>query len=128
MSRFESRWNPQAPAAQQRRAAVLARLATLRTLEDRAAAASARSRPVFEKRGQLLPRERVALLLDPGSANARFTNPVNDPALLPIIVEQTRLNNHLGEFQVAFMDYVSAVEQATMDQEHTEAAAQASFA
>ncbi len=43
-------------------------------------------------------------------------------------VEQTRLNNHLGEFQVAFMDYVSAVEQATMDQEHTEAAAQASFA
>lgn len=86
MSRFESRWNPQAPAAQQRRAAVLARLATLRTLEDRAAAASARSRPVFEKRGQLLPRERVALLLDPGSAwlplasLAGYLHDVKDPA------------------------------------------------
>lgn len=86
MSRFESRWNPQAPAALQRREAVLARLAALRALEDRAAAASARSRPVFEKRGQLLPRERVALLLDPGSAwlplatLAGYLHDVKDPA------------------------------------------------
>ena len=86
MSRFESRWNPQAPAALQRREAVLARLAALRALEDRAAAASARSRPVFEKRSQLLPRERVALLLDPGSAwlplatLAGYLHDVTDPA------------------------------------------------
>src|SRR5205085_4040653 len=30
-------------------------------------AAAAKSRPVFDKRGQLLPRERVALLLDAGA-------------------------------------------------------------
>ncbi len=59
--------NPQNPQAAERREAMLARIARLRALEDRAAQASARSRPVFEKRGQLLPRERVALLLDPGA-------------------------------------------------------------
>ncbi|MDP2817283.1 MAG: carboxyl transferase domain-containing protein [Polaromonas sp.] len=46
---------------------MLARIAALRALEDRAAQASAKSKPVFDKRGQLLPRERVALLLDPGT-------------------------------------------------------------
>jgi geranyl-CoA carboxylase beta subunit len=46
---------------------MLDRIAQLRALEDRAAAASAKSKPVFDKRGQLLPRERVALLLDPGT-------------------------------------------------------------
>src|SRR4051812_26661931 len=45
---------------------MLSRIAQLRALEERAAAASAKSKPVFDKRGQLLPRERVALLLDPG--------------------------------------------------------------
>jgi geranyl-CoA carboxylase beta subunit len=64
---FESSFNPQSPQAQRRREAMLARLAQLRALEDRAAQASARSKPVFDKRGQLLPRERVALLLDPGA-------------------------------------------------------------
>ena len=66
MPTFQSTWNAQGAIAQQRREAMLARIAQMRALEDRAAAASARSRPVFEKRGQLLPRERVALLLDPG--------------------------------------------------------------
>ena len=37
-----------------------------RTLEERTRAASAKAAPLFEKRGQLLPRERVARLLDPG--------------------------------------------------------------
>ncbi len=64
---FESSFNPQSPQAQQRREAMLARIAQLRALEDRAAQASAKSKPVFDKRGQLLPRERVALLLDPGT-------------------------------------------------------------
>ena len=64
---FESCFNPQSPQAQQRRDAMLARIAQLRALEDRAAQASAKSKPVFDKRGQLLPRERLALLLDPGA-------------------------------------------------------------
>ena len=46
---------------------MLARIAQLRALEDRATAKSAEAKPVFDKRGQLLPRERVALLLDPGA-------------------------------------------------------------
>jgi geranyl-CoA carboxylase beta subunit len=37
-----------------------------RALEERTRAASARALPLFERRGQLLPRERVARLLDPG--------------------------------------------------------------
>jgi len=37
-----------------------------RAIEARTRAASARAAPLFEKRGQLLPRERLARLLDPG--------------------------------------------------------------
>ncbi|WP_312760634.1 carboxyl transferase domain-containing protein, partial [Pulveribacter sp.] len=64
---FTSRHNAGAPDALRRREALLARLQGLRALQERAAAASARSLPQFEKRGQLLPRQRVALLLDAGA-------------------------------------------------------------
>ena len=67
MSFPASTWNPASPTALARREAALARIAALRTLEARSADASARSRAVFDQRGQLLPRERVALLLDPGA-------------------------------------------------------------
>jgi geranyl-CoA carboxylase beta subunit len=67
MTVFQSSWNAQGADAQRRRAAMLARIAQLDALRERSAAASARSKPVFDKRGQLLPRERVALLLDPGA-------------------------------------------------------------
>jgi geranyl-CoA carboxylase beta subunit len=63
---FESAWNPRSEAARQRREAMLARIGQLRALEQRAVDKSAEARAVFEKRGQLLPRERVGLLLDPG--------------------------------------------------------------
>ncbi len=64
---FASSFNPHSEQAAQRRDAMLARIVQLRVLEERAAAASAQSAPVFHKRGQLLPRERVGLLLDPGT-------------------------------------------------------------
>jgi geranyl-CoA carboxylase beta subunit len=86
MSRFQSSWNAQGAAAQARRAAMQARVDQLRALEQRPAAASAASRPVFDKRGQLLPRERVALLLDPGApylplcSIAGFLQDSKDPA------------------------------------------------
>lgn len=67
MSVFHSSWNAQGDVAQQRRAAMLARIAQLRALEQRAADASAKSRATFEKRGQLLPRERIGLLVDAGA-------------------------------------------------------------
>ncbi|MES2635390.1 MAG: carboxyl transferase domain-containing protein [Pseudomonadota bacterium] len=67
MTAFESSWNAMGAIAQERREAMLARVDRLRKLEERSAQASARSKPVFDKRGQLLPRERVALVLDPGA-------------------------------------------------------------
>ncbi|MCW5649862.1 MAG: acyl-CoA carboxylase subunit beta [Ramlibacter sp.] len=86
MTGFVSSWNAQAPQALARREAQLARLAQLRALEARAEQASARSRSVFDKRGQLLPRERVALLLDAGApyvplcSLAGFLQDTPDPA------------------------------------------------
>jgi len=41
-------------------------IAQWRAIEARTRAASAKAAPLFEKRGQLLPRERVMRLLDPG--------------------------------------------------------------
>jgi len=38
-----------------------------RQLEQRAVDASAKAKPRFDKRGQILPRERIARLLDPGA-------------------------------------------------------------
>src|SRR4030081_2825728 len=49
------------------RAGMLALIARVRSLEERTRAASAAAKERFHKRGQLLPRERVALVLDPGS-------------------------------------------------------------
>jgi geranyl-CoA carboxylase beta subunit len=86
MTVFQSAWNAQGSVAMQRRGAMLARIAALRGLEARAAQASEKSKPVFDKRGQLLPRERVALLLDAGSpylplcSLAGFMQDNKDPA------------------------------------------------
>jgi geranyl-CoA carboxylase beta subunit len=86
MPAYQSSWNAQSPLAQQRREAMLARIEQMHSLEERADAASARSKPVFDKRGQLLPRERVALLLDPGApylplcALAGYLQDNKDPA------------------------------------------------
>jgi geranyl-CoA carboxylase beta subunit len=55
------------PTALSRRTAMLARITQLRDIENRATLASAKSKPTFDKRGQLLPRDRIALLLDPGA-------------------------------------------------------------
>ena len=68
MSLFHSSWNASGAVANARRAAMLEKIEQLRALEDRAAIASSKSKNMFDKRGQLLPRERVALLLDAGSS------------------------------------------------------------
>ena len=67
MTAFEPQWNAHSAQARERAEAMRGRIAQLRALEDRAAQASAKSKPVFDKRGQVLPRERLALLLDPGA-------------------------------------------------------------
>ena len=54
--------------------AMLERLAALRALEGRASKASEASKLRFDKRGQLLPRERVALLVDVGAPYLPLSN------------------------------------------------------
>jgi geranyl-CoA carboxylase beta subunit len=58
---------PSSDAYKANRAGMLALIARMRALEARAREASAAAKDRFHTRGQLLPRERVALVLDPGS-------------------------------------------------------------
>jgi len=77
MAVFQSRLDPQSAAYQSNRADMLARVGELREIESRAAALSEKRRPVFEKRGQLTPRERLARLLDPGMPFLELYNLAN---------------------------------------------------
>jgi geranyl-CoA carboxylase beta subunit len=67
MPRIVSRVDTGSEEFAKRRAGMLALVDELRALEARTVAASARAAPLFEKRGQLLPRERLARLLDAGA-------------------------------------------------------------
>ncbi len=51
-----------------RREAMLALIATIERLEQQVQRCSARAKPQFDQRKQLLPRERLARLLDPGAS------------------------------------------------------------
>ena len=66
MAILESTLTPSSEAYKANRAGMLALISRMRALEDRTRAASAGAKDRFHKRGQLLPRERVALVLDPG--------------------------------------------------------------
>ncbi|HJS02572.1 MAG TPA: acyl-CoA carboxylase subunit beta [Variovorax sp.] len=67
MAVIESTLSPHGEAFEANRAGMLALIERLRGIEARTVQASAASRERFEKRGQLLPRERLALLLDAGA-------------------------------------------------------------
>src|SRR5712672_3583535 len=67
MAIIESTIVPSSDAFKANRTGMLALISRMRGLEQRARAASAAAKDRFHKRGQLLPRERVALVLDPGS-------------------------------------------------------------
>ncbi|MEQ8348002.1 MAG: carboxyl transferase domain-containing protein [Sneathiellaceae bacterium] len=64
---FQSQILPGSEAFAENRRGMLALVDRMRGLEDRAAAASAREAERFARRGQILPRERVARLLDHGA-------------------------------------------------------------
>ena len=64
---LETRIHAEGEAFQAQHQAMLQLVGRLRELEARAATASAKAKPLFDKRHQLLPRERLARLLDPGS-------------------------------------------------------------
>ncbi len=66
MTVFQTKVNPSSDAFQQNRADMTALVEKLSELNARAPAISAKRKDRFEARGQLLPRERLARLLDPG--------------------------------------------------------------
>ena len=84
MKAFGSRINTSSDSYAQNRVEMLALVERMRALEDRAAAKSEQRRPVFDKRGQLSPRERLAALLDPGMPFVELYNMasylVDDPS------------------------------------------------
>jgi len=67
MAVFESQIDTRSAQFQANRDAHLALIEELRTLEARVHDASNCARPKFESRGQMVPRDRVALLLDRGA-------------------------------------------------------------
>ncbi|NCV88741.1 MAG: acyl-CoA carboxylase subunit beta, partial [Betaproteobacteria bacterium] len=52
---------------------MLEQLGRLRALEARTVQQSAAAKTLFDRRGQLLPRERLARLLDPGAPWLEFS-------------------------------------------------------
>ncbi len=67
MPLIDSQLAPGSDAFNANREAMLALIEQLRRCEQRAVDKSAASRARFEQRGQLLPRDRLTLLLDPGA-------------------------------------------------------------
>ena len=67
MAAFESALCATGPEFALNRDRMLAQLDDARALERRTAEKSASAKPMFDKRSQVLPRERIALLLDPGA-------------------------------------------------------------
>lgn len=67
MAIIESTVSPGSEAFEANRTGMLALIERVRGYERRSIASSGKSRERFEKRGQLLPRERLSLLLDPGT-------------------------------------------------------------
>lgn len=77
MPAFVSHIRPGSDAFETNRRDMLALVERLRDLERRAVELSERRRPVFEKRGQLPPHDRLARLLDPGMPFLRLHSLAN---------------------------------------------------
>lgn len=77
MTALTSRVQPGSESFRENRESMLAFVAQLRALEQRAASVSARRNPTFEKRGQIPPHERVHRLVDPGMPFLRLHTMAN---------------------------------------------------
>ena len=66
MTLFHSTVNTASQEFQRNREDMLESINTLREILDRAATLSDKALPKFQRRGQLLPRERLSRVLDPG--------------------------------------------------------------
>ncbi len=74
MAVLRSGVDPHSEQFARNREAMAALLGEVREHERRTREASAKAKGVFDRRGQLLPRERVGRLLDPGFAVARVVD------------------------------------------------------
>ena len=74
---WRSKLTPSGEGFRRNRAEMLALVERLRALESRAEAASAARKPVFERRGQIPPHDRIARLLDPGMPFLRLHSLAN---------------------------------------------------
>jgi geranyl-CoA carboxylase beta subunit len=70
---IQSRIDSRSEGFRENRAAMLALIEGFRALEDKVRALSAARKARFERRGQLLPRERIDLLLDRGAPFLEFS-------------------------------------------------------
>ena len=88
---------------------MLALVDRLRNLEARAEALSERRRPVFDKRGQLSPRERLAALLDPGMPFVELFN------MAGYLVDDPNPDTSVpGATMITGMGYISGIRCAVM--------------
>ena len=71
---FKSKINVSSDSFKENRKQMLELINKLDELNARAPAISASKKPKFDKRGQLLPRERLARLLDPGMPYLEISN------------------------------------------------------
>jgi geranyl-CoA carboxylase beta subunit len=71
---FKSKINTSSDSFKKNRADMLGLIGKLDELNARAPALSASKKPKFDKRGQLLPRERLGRLLDPGMPYLEISN------------------------------------------------------
>ncbi len=67
MPAIQSKLDPNSETFQSNRGRMLELISHLRNLEERTRKESEKAQPLFDKRGQLLPRERIARLLDAGA-------------------------------------------------------------
>jgi len=67
MPAIQSKLDPASDAFQGNRTRMLELISRLRMLEERTRKESEKAKPLFDRRGQLLPRERIARLLDAGA-------------------------------------------------------------
>lgn len=77
MSVFTSKLQTSSPGFGQNRSDMLGLVDELHAIEERAVFTSNKRRPVFDKRGQIPPHERLGRLLDPGMPFLRLHNLAN---------------------------------------------------
>jgi len=103
MAVIESTLDVHGEEFQKNREAILKTVEEFRAIENKVMEKSESQRPKFEKRGQLLPHERVARLLDPGSPFLSLMN------LAGYMMHDDRDGTEAGGGSIAGIGYVSGV-------------------